>query len=115
MLSTFAAAAPITFAGTFAGALGVLLAAFLTARAGAGLLGPGLARSGLPIGASDRSRGRTTPALWVFAGVTVIALPLFLLVRSVTSGGMPDPSTLLLTLIANDGLLLTSLVVLEKY
>jgi hypothetical protein len=110
-----AAAAPITFAGTFAGALGVLLAAFLTARAGAGLLGPGLARSGLPIGASDRSRGRTTPALWVFAGVTVIALPLFLLVRSVTSGGMPDPSTLLLTLMAYVGLLLTCLVVLEKY
>jgi hypothetical protein len=110
-----AAAAPTTFAGTFAGALGVLLAAFLTARAGAGLLGPGLARSGLPIGAADRSRGRTTPALWVFAAATVVAFPVFMQVRSLTGGGMHDPATLLMTLMAYAGLLLTCLVVLEKY
>lgn len=110
-----AAAAPTTFAGSFAGALGVLLAAFLTARAGAGLLGPGLARSGMPIGASDRSRGRVTPALWIFACATIVALPLLTLVRSLTGGAMPDPSTLLTTLMAYAGLLLTCLLTLEKY
>ncbi len=110
-----AAASPTTFAGTFAGALGVLLAAFLTARAGAGLVGPGLVRSGLPISASDRSRGRTTPALLVFAVATLVAVPLLSLVRSATGGAMPDPSTLLMTLMAYAGLLLTCLVALEKY
>lgn len=110
-----AAAAPTTFAGSFAGALGVLLAALLTARAGAGLVGPGLARSGLPIGASDRSRGRTTPALWIFAFATILAFPLLMLVRSLTGGGMPDPTTLLTTLMAYAGLLLTCLLALEKY
>jgi len=110
-----AAAAPTTFAGSFAGALGVLLAAFLTARAGAGLVGPGLARAGLPIGAADRSRGRTTPALWIFAFATVMAFPLLMLLRSLTGGGMPDPSTLPRTLMAYVGLLLTCLLALEKY
>lgn len=93
----------------------MLLAAFLVARAGAGLLGPGLARNGLPISASDRSRGRTTPALWVFACATVVAFPVLMLVRSVTGGSVPDAPTLLNTLLAYAGLLLTCLLVLEKY
>ena len=110
-----AAAAPTTFAGTFAGALGLLLAALLTARAGAGLLAPGLARAGLPIGASDRSRGRTTPGLVIFAVATVIAFPLLMLVRSATGGVMPEPAALLTTVMAYAGLLLTCLLALEKY
>lgn len=110
-----AASAPTSFAGTFVGALGVLLAAFLTARAGAGLVGPGLIRSGLPITASDRSRGRTVPALVVFAFATLVALPLLAVVRSATGGTVPDPASALTTLMAYGCLLLTCLVALEKY
>lgn len=110
-----AAAAPTTFAGTFAGALGLLLAALLTARAGAGLLGPGLARAGLPISAADRSRGRTTPGLWIFAFATLIAFPLLMLLRSATGSAMQEPTALLTTVMAYAGLLLTCLLALEKY
>lgn len=110
-----AASAPTSFAGTFVGALGVLLAAFLTARAGAGLVGPGLIRSGLPITASDRSRGRTVPALVVFAFATLVALPLLAVVRSATGGTVPDPASALTALMAYACLLLTCLVALEKY
>lgn len=110
-----AAAAPTTFAGTFAGALGLLLAALVTARAGAGLLGPGMVRTGLPLAPSERARGRTYPALWLFAAATLVAAPLLALVRSTTGGTLPEPATLLTTLMAYAGLLLTCLVSLEKY
>ncbi len=104
-----------TLGAAFVGAIGVLSAAWLLARVAAGLLGPPLSAPGLPIDATERTRGRLTPAGLVLA---VAAVPAFaalsaLAVR-VGSGSVlgPDPIGLVAAAVV---LAATVLVALEKY
>jgi hypothetical protein len=108
------AAAP-TLGAAFVGAVGVLAAAWLVARAGAALLGPGLPASVLPIEPLERTRGRLTPALWIMAG---LALPAFALLAvaaprlGLDAGLGPDPIG---AVVAAGALVLSVLLALEKY
>jgi hypothetical protein len=95
-------------------ALGVLGAAWLLARAGAGLLGPDLPRGTVPVDPSERTRGRLAVPVVV---LTVAAVPAYALaagLRGVMGLGVAghDPVLLAMALAA---LLLTVLVALEKY
>lgn len=115
-----ALAAGGTAGGTFVGAIGVLLAAFVMARAGAALLGPGTIGVAAPVRAGDRTLGRLTPALLVLGALTVLAVPLLLLVYSGAlggaGGGAPlEPAVVGQVLLAFAVLTLTCLAALEKY
>lgn len=109
--------------GTFLGAIGVLLAAFVMCRAGAALLGPSTMGVAAPLRASDRTLGRLAPALVVLAALTLLAVPTFLalfglgLLGSPTGSpaGSPDPLLLGQVLLAYGVLALTCLAALEKY
>jgi hypothetical protein len=110
--------------GSFLGAIGVLLASYLVARAGAALMGPSLPRSTLPIEPSDRTRGRLTPAMtvllvalapayFVLAGADALAGGGFDVSPATAFGAAPGAT--LLVLMAVGALLLTCLAGLEKY
>jgi hypothetical protein len=95
-------------------ALGVLVGAWLLARAGAALLGPDLPRGTVPVDASERTRGRLTVPVVV---LTVAALPAYLLATALRGwvglgAAGQDP---VLTAIALAALLATVLIALEKY
>lgn len=95
-------------------ALGVLGAAWLAARAGAALLGPDLPRGTVPVDPSERTRGRLAVPVVV---LTAAALPAFVLASALRGwvglgAAGQDP---VLTVMALAALLLTVLVVLEKY
>ena len=118
------AAVPVGMGGSFLGAIGVLLASYLVARAGAALLGPSLPRSTLPIEPADRTRGRLTPAVTVL--LVALAPGYFVLAGAdAFAGGGFDaspaaafgtaPGATLLVLMAVVTLLLTCLAALEKY
>lgn len=118
------AVSPAGMGGTFLGAIGVLLASYLVARAGAALLGPSLPRSTLPVEPSDRTRGRLTPAVTVL--IVALAPAYFVLAgadalagggfdASLTAAFGTAPGATLLVLMAVGALLLTCLAGLEKY
>jgi hypothetical protein len=109
------AAAP-TLGAAFLGAVGVLAAAWLVARAGAALLGPGLPAAVLPIEPLERTRGRLTPALWVMAGVAVPALALLSAAApSLGLGTAPLGHDPVGAVVAAGALVLGVLLALEKY
>lgn len=109
--------------GTFVGAIGVLLAAFVMARAGAALLGPSTIGVAAPMRASDRTLGRLTPALVILGALALLAAPVYLVILSGTlgwpagfgTGTLPDAATLGQVLLAFGVLTLTCLAALEKY
>jgi hypothetical protein len=104
-----------TLGAAFVGAIAVLSAAWLLARTAAGLLGPPLPGAALPIDATERTRGRLTPAGLVLAVAAVPALgALSLLASRFGSGSVlgPDPVGLFAAAVV---LAATVLVALEKY
>lgn len=98
---------------TFVGAIGVLLAAFLMARAGAGLLGPSTAGLAAPLRAGDRTLGRLAPGLGVIGVLTLIAVPAYLFLAG--GAALPDLGVVGSVFLAYAILTLTCLAVLEKY
>ena len=112
-----------TQGGTFVGAIGVLLAAFVMARAGASLLGPSTIGVAAPLRASDRTLGRLTPALLVLGVLTLLAVPIYLFIASgalgwpagAAAGTPPDTAIIGQVLLAFAVLTLTCLAALEKY
>lgn len=61
-------------AGLFGGALGVLIAALMVARAGSSLLGPEFAIGALPVEGMSRTNGRVFPGLVLLAGLSLPAV-----------------------------------------
>jgi len=115
---------PAGMGGSFLGAIGVLLASYLVARAGAALLGPSLPRSTLPVEPAERTRGRLTPAVAV---LLVAMAPAYLVLAgadALVGGGFDAslvgafgsaPGAALLVVMAVGAMLLTCLAGLEKY
>ncbi len=95
--------------GSFGGALTVLLAGFMTARATAAFVGPGMPTKLVPVPASARNLGRVVPVLVVLAVLT----PLAWLVLSAVPIGAADASIGLL--VAYLTVLLTGVLAVEKY
>lgn len=103
---------------SFAGAIFVLLAAFVMARAAAALIGPVLAVNTAPIAPNERTRGRVTPALVVLGVATVVATPLLYFVTALFAGGAPvqlEASAVPVVLGAYAVLMFTCVLTLEKY
>src|SRR5690606_8901746 len=94
--------------GSLGGALTVLVAGFLTARATAALVGPGLPSKPVPVPASARNLGRSVPVLAALALFT----PLAWLASALLPVAAPPSIGLLVAYVT---LLLTGVLVVEKY
>lgn len=94
--------------GSLGGALTVLVAGFLTARATAALVGPGLPSKLVPVPASARNLGRSVPVLAALALFT----PLAWLASALLPVAAPPSIGLLVAYVT---LLLTGVLVVEKY
>lgn len=88
-------------AGLFGGALGVLIAAVMVARAGSSLLGPEFAIGALPVEGMSRTNGRVFPSLVLLAALSLPAVFYF----------SPPPGALLGAVT----LVLLVVLALEKY
>lgn len=115
---------PAGMGGSFLGAIGVLLASYLVARAGATLLGPSLPRSTLPVEPADRTRGRLTPAVAVLLVAMAPAYVVLAGADALVGGGFDAslvgafgtaPGAVLLVVMAVGAMVLTCLAGLEKY
>ncbi len=88
-------------AGLFGGALGVLIAAIVVARAGSALLGPEFAVGALPVEAISRTNGRVLPGLVMLAALALPAVFYF----APSAGALLGAGTLVLLVV----------LALEKY
>lgn len=115
---------PAGMGGSFLGAIGVLLASYLVARAGAALMGPSLPRSTLPVEPAERTRGRLTPAVAVLLVALAPAYVVLAGADALVGGGFDAtlvgafgtaPGAALLVVMAVGALVLACLAGLEKY
>lgn len=94
--------------GNLGGALAVLVAGFLTARATAAFVGPGLPSKLVPVPASARNLGRSVPVLAALALFTPLAWLVWTLLPVAASASLG-------LLVAYVTIILTGVLVVEKY